>query len=112
RRRAAARPGLDDARRCARARRLARTARLGGLGGRARRPRARRARRPAPGAGVSGRTVRLLAGASVAGAVHAAVNMALLRRPPAVPPPVDRPVTVVLPVRDEAGQAGACLAAV
>jgi hypothetical protein len=61
---------------------------------------------------VSGRVVRLLAGASVAAALHAAVNMALLRRPPAVPPPVGRPVTVVLPVRNEAGQAGACLAAV
>jgi hypothetical protein len=61
---------------------------------------------------VSGRVVRLLAAAAVAGAAHAALNAVLLRRPPAVPPPVDRPVTVVLPVRDEAGQAGACLAAV
>ena len=34
---------------------------------------------------------------SVAGAVHAAVNVALLRRPPADPPPVRRPVTVVAP---------------
>jgi len=61
---------------------------------------------------MSGPVVRLLAGASVAGAVHAVVNTALLRRPPSAPPPVDRPVTVVLPLRDEAGQAGACLAAV
>src|SRR4051794_11473191 len=112
RRRAAARPGLDDAGRGARARRLARPARLGGVGCRARRPGARRARRPAPGAGVSGLVVRLLAGAAVAGALHAALNTALLRRPPAVPPPVDRPVTVVLPVRDEEGEVGACLAAV
>jgi Glycosyl transferase family 2 len=56
--------------------------------------------------------VRLLAGASLAGALHAAVNMALLRRPPAVPPEVRRRVTVVLPVRDEERQAAACLAAV
>jgi hypothetical protein len=55
--------------------------------------------------------VRLLAGLSVAGAVHAAVNMTLLRRPPADPPRVPRPVTVVLPVRDEAEQVGGCLAA-
>jgi hypothetical protein len=60
---------------------------------------------------VSGRLVRVLAGISVAGAVHAAVNVALLRRPPADPPPVHRPVTVVLPVRDEAEQVGGCLAA-
>jgi hypothetical protein len=60
---------------------------------------------------VSGRVVRSLAGLSVAGAVHAAVNVVLLRRPPADPPPVRRPVTVVLPVRDEAEQVGPCLAA-
>jgi hypothetical protein len=55
--------------------------------------------------------VRVLAGLSVAGAVHAALNVALLRRPPADPPRVRRPVTVVLPVRDEAEQVGGCLAA-
>jgi hypothetical protein len=60
---------------------------------------------------VSGRLVRVLAGLSVAGGVHAAVNVRLLRRPPADPPPVRRPVTVVLPVRDEAAQVGDCLAA-
>ncbi|MGY1913845.1 glycosyltransferase [Blastococcus sp. SYSU DS0973] len=60
---------------------------------------------------MSGRLLRLLAGVSVAGAVHAVVNTALLRRPRADPPPVDRRVTVVLPVRDEAGQVGGCLAA-
>jgi hypothetical protein len=58
---------------------------------------------------VSGRTVRVLAGLSVAGALHAVLNMALLRRPPADPPPLRRPVTVVVPVRDEAGQIGGCL---
>jgi hypothetical protein len=60
---------------------------------------------------MSGRLVRVLAGISVAGAVHAAVNVALLRRPPADPPPVRRPVTVILPVRDEVEQVGDCLAA-
>ncbi|MGY1711623.1 glycosyltransferase [Geodermatophilus sp. SYSU D00758] len=61
---------------------------------------------------MSGRPVRVLAGLAVAGAVHAAVNAALVRRPPAQPPPVRRPVTVVLPVRDEEAQVGGCLAAV
>jgi Glycosyl transferase family 2 len=61
---------------------------------------------------VSGRLLRVLAGTAVAGALHAAVNAALLRRPPAVPPPVRRPVTVVLPVRDEEDQVAGCLAAV
>jgi hypothetical protein len=60
---------------------------------------------------VSGRPVRVLAGISAAGALHAALNMALLRRPPADPPPVRRPVTVVVPARDEAEQIGGCLAA-
>jgi Glycosyl transferase family 2 len=61
---------------------------------------------------VNSHLVRLLAGASLAGALHAAVNMALLRRPPAVPPEVRRRVTVVLPVRNEERQVAACLAAV
>ena len=60
---------------------------------------------------MSGRLVRALAGISVAGAAHAALNVALLRRPPADPPPVRRPVTVVLPVRNEREQVGECLAA-
>jgi hypothetical protein len=60
---------------------------------------------------MSGRLVRGLAGLSVLGAVHAAVNVTLLRRPPADPPPVRRPVTVVVPARDEEGQIGGCLAA-
>jgi hypothetical protein len=51
----------------------------------------------------------VLAGLSVAGALHAVLNMALLRRPPADPPPVRRPVTVVVPVRDEEEQIGGCL---
>jgi hypothetical protein len=61
---------------------------------------------------VSGRWLRGLAALSVAGAAHAAVNAVLLRRPPDRPPAVRRPVTVVLPVRDEEAHAGACLTAV
>jgi Glycosyl transferase family 2 len=60
---------------------------------------------------VSGRPVRALAGLSVLGALHAALNVALLRRPPGDPPPVRRPVTVVVPARDEEDQIGGCLAA-
>jgi hypothetical protein len=56
--------------------------------------------------------VRACAGLSVLGALHAAVNTRLLRRPPALPRAVDRRVTVVLPVRDEVEQVGDCLAAV
>jgi hypothetical protein len=61
---------------------------------------------------VSGRVVRALAGVAVLGAAHAAVNTALLRRPPANLPTVGRPVTVVLPVRDEEAAVGTCLTAV
>jgi hypothetical protein len=58
------------------------------------------------------RVVQVCAGLSVLGAVHAAVNTTLLRRPPPFPRPVARAVTVVLPVRDEAAQIAGCLAAV
>ena len=53
------------------------------------------------------------AGAAVSGlaALHAAVNTALLRRPPRSALQVTVPVTVVLPVRDEAAQVADCLAA-
>ncbi|MCF6507993.1 glycosyltransferase [Blastococcus sp. MG754426] len=60
---------------------------------------------------MSGHLLRALAGVAVAGAAHAGVNAALLRRPPADPPPVTRAVTVVLPVRDEADQVAGCLEA-
>ncbi len=59
-----------------------------------------------------GGVVRALAGVAVLGAAHAAVNTALLRRPPVNPPTVTRRVTVVLPVRDEEAAVGDCLAAV
>ena len=61
---------------------------------------------------MSGRIVRALAGISAAGTLHALVNLALLRRPPSDPPPVRRPVTVVLPVRDEEDHVADCVAAV
>ena len=61
---------------------------------------------------MTGRLVAACSALSVLGAGHAAVNAALLRRPPAAPPPVTRPVTVVLPVRDEEAQVGGCLAGV
>ncbi|KGH45764.1 glycosyl transferase [Modestobacter caceresii] len=54
----------------------------------------------------------MCAGLSVVAALHAALNSRLLRRPPAVPGPVPRRVTVVVPARDEADQIEGCLAAV
>lgn len=60
---------------------------------------------------MSSRLLRALAGLSVAGAAHAALNAALLRRPPSAPSSVRRPVVVVVPVRDEAANVLDCLAA-
>jgi hypothetical protein len=60
----------------------------------------------------SGRVVRALAAVAAVGAAHAAVNTGLLRRPPANVPTVTRPVTVVLPVRDEEAAVGECLSAI
>lgn len=61
---------------------------------------------------MSAPVVRMLAVLSAASALHALVNMALLRRPPGDPPPVRRPVTVVLPVRNEEEHVGGCVTAV
>ena len=60
---------------------------------------------------MSGRLLRGLSALSVVGAAHAALNVALLRRPPAPAPPLRRPVTVVLPVRDEEAHVQDCLRA-
>jgi len=65
--------------------------------------RARALARTATGAGSA---------AAVVLALHAAVNARLLRRPPADPAPVGEPVSVLLPVRDEAEQVEGCLRAV
>ncbi|MCW2677939.1 MAG: hypothetical protein JWR70_2979, partial [Modestobacter sp.] len=56
--------------------------------------------------------LRVCAGLSVAGALHAAVNTWLLRRPAVPAPPVTGRVAVVLPVRDEAAHVLDCLTAV
>jgi glycosyl transferase family 2 len=59
----------------------------------------------------SGPVLRLLTGLSIAGALHAGLNMLLLRRPPATPRPVRRPVTVVVPARNEERTIRSCLEA-
>jgi len=46
---------------------------------------------------------------ALGGALHAGVNAALLRRPPAEPGPLQRRVSVLLPVRDEQTDIGECL---
>ena len=48
---------------------------------------------------------------AVLGTAHTAVNLRLLRVPPASPPPVAERVSVLLPVRDEAPRVPACLRA-
>ncbi|MGH8869985.1 MAG: glycosyltransferase [Actinomycetes bacterium] len=60
---------------------------------------------------MSGPLVRAGTLLAVAGAVHAAVNARLLRTPPVDPPPVAEPVSVLLPVRDEAARVARCLEA-
>ncbi|SDO77868.1 Glycosyltransferase like family 2 [Klenkia soli] len=56
-----------------------------------------------------GRVLRGLAGVSVVTAVHAAVNVRLLRTPAADPPPTAARVRVVVPARDEETELGGCL---
>ncbi|WP_459715618.1 glycosyltransferase family 2 protein [Actinophytocola sp. KF-1] len=51
---------------------------------------------------MSGPVVRAAAAAAVLSACHAVVNARLMRVPPADPPEVAEPVSVCLPVRDEA----------
>ena len=49
---------------------------------------------------------------AAAGAAHAAWNLTRFRRPPADPPPVDEPVALLLPVRNEATRVEPCLRSV
>jgi Glycosyl transferase family 2 len=55
--------------------------------------------------------VRAGSALAVLGTLHQAVNLRGLRRPPVDPPLVTEPVTVALPVRDEAHRVGPTLAA-
>jgi hypothetical protein len=48
---------------------------------------------------------------AVAGTLHAAWNLRVLRRPPTDPAPVDEAVSILLPVRDEAARVADCLRA-
>jgi glycosyltransferase involved in cell wall biosynthesis len=58
----------------------------------------------------AGRAATLVGTAlAVAGTAHTAVNLRLLRVPPADPPPARERVSVLLPVRDEAARVAACL---
>ena len=62
----------------------------------------------------AGRAWRALTWAGTLGSValtaHSVANLRLLREPEIEPPPVPERVSVLLPVRDEAHQVGACLA--
>jgi len=79
----------------------------------ARRRPARRARLRAADARAVGRAaVRVGAALAVAGTAHQVRNLRALRVPPAVPPAVAEPVTVAMPVRDEAHRVAPALAAV
>ncbi len=55
--------------------------------------------------------IRWCAGCAVAAAVHSAVSARLLRRPTLTPAPVEIAVSVLLPVRNEAGRLEPCLRA-
>ena len=73
---------------------------------------ARRARPPgfaAVAAGALRALVRAGSALAVLGTLHQAVNLRGLRRPPVDPPLVTEPVSVALPVRDEAHRVGPAL---
>ena len=53
--------------------------------------------------------VRLGSAGALLATVHTAVNLRLLRVPPPAPPPVAEPVSLLLPVRDEAHRVEPCL---
>lgn len=53
--------------------------------------------------------VRAGAALAVAGALHQLVNLRFLRRPPADPPVVDEPVSILVPARDEGPRIGAAV---
>ncbi len=55
------------------------------------------------------RLVNIGTGLAVAGAVHAVVNVRLMRRPPAPPLRARRGVSVLVPARDEAANIGDCV---
>ncbi|MGX7825846.1 glycosyltransferase [Actinokineospora sp. 24-640] len=58
---------------------------------------------------MSGVLVRAAAAAAVASTAHAVVNARLMRRPSPTPADCAEPVSLLLPVRDEAHQVAACL---
>ncbi|GAB2480507.1 glycosyltransferase family 2 protein [Jatrophihabitans fulvus] len=62
---------------------------------------------------MSSTAVRTASALAAAGAVHAAVNARLLRRPPVVAAPLDPDsVAVLVPARDEGAAIGDCIAAI
>ena len=66
---------------------------------------------PDPRAGRPGWALRTAVAATAALLAHTVVNARLLRRPPAHRPP-SRPVSVLIPARDEADRIGPCVRAV
>ncbi|GAA4555130.1 glycosyltransferase family 2 protein [Pseudonocardia xishanensis] len=58
---------------------------------------------------VSGAAVRVGTALACAGAVHQVANLRALRVPPADPPPVGEPVSILVPARDEAHRITATL---